>query len=135
MLDDDWNRLVIYAVEIMDSKFVKIGYSNDEDPGRRLAELQTGNPFEIKLLFTTYGTLMQERALHSSLAVAFGRVRIPMPPNEWYPGKNAFFQGFLEYLKYGPDAGLAYAENYNPNVKQPGKNKDEVKPNIRWPTK
>lgn len=127
---------MIYAVHILEQKFIKVGFTKDEEPDRRVAELQTGNPFEIQVLFTTYGTLMQEQALHSALKVAFGRIRIPMPPNEWYPGRNPFFQGFLEYLKYGPDAGLAYLDNYNPAVKQPGskKHKTSTEPNIKWPT-
>lgn len=128
---------MIYAIEILDSKFIKIGYSKDEDATRRISELQTGNPYELKLLFTTYGTLIQEQALHSALKVAFGRIRIPMPPNEWYPGKNPFFQGFIEYLKYGPDAGLAYLENYNPALKQGStkEGKEDLTANIKWPIK
>ncbi len=128
---------MIYAVQILDNKFVKIGYSGDEDATKRIAQLQTGSPFEIKLLFTTYGSLQQEQSLHAALKVAFGRIRIPMPPNEWYPGKNPFFTGFLEYLKYGPDAGLAYLENYNPAIKQGStkEGKEDVSPNIKWPTK
>lgn len=119
----------------MGGKYVKVGYSKDEDATKRIATLQTGNPFEITLLFTTYGILKQEQSLHGALRVAFGRVRIPMPPNEWYPARNPFFQGFLEYLKFGPDAGLAYLENYNPAIKQPGKKKDResTEPNIKWP--
>lgn len=128
---------MIYVVQIMDGKYVKVGFSKDENPDRRISELQTGNPFEIQLRFTTSGTLMQEQSLHSALKVAFGRVRIPMPPNEWYPGKSPFMQGFLEYLKYGPDAGLAYLENYNPSVKQSGQkdSKTSTEPNIKWPAK
>lgn len=128
---------MIYAVAIMDGKYVKIGFSKDENAEKRIAQLQTGNPFEIKLLFTTFGTLMQEQALHSALATGFGRIRISMPPNEWYPGKNPFFQKFLDYLRFGPDAGLAYLDNYNPAVKQPGKKDDRTsyEPNIKWPNK
>lgn len=128
---------MIYAVEIMDGKYVKVGFSKDENPEKRIAQLQTGNPFEIKLLFTTYGTLIQEQTIHSALTTGFGRIRIAMPPNEWYPGKNPFFQKFLDYLKFGPDAGLAYLDNYNPATKQPGQkdNKTSYEPNIRWPNK
>ena len=126
---------MIYVVQIQNNKFVKVGFSSDEDPARRVSELQTGNPYEIKVLFTTYGTLKQEQALHTALRTAFGRIRVPMPPNEWYPGKHPFMEGFLEYLKYGPDAGLAYLDNYDPAVKQPGKKKDKTstEPNIKWP--
>jgi hypothetical protein len=126
---------MIYAASILDNKFVKIGFSKSEDATKRIAELQTGNPYEIKLLFTTYGTLQQEQSLHASLSVAFGRIRVPMPPNEWYPGKNPFFVEFLEYLKYGPDAGLAFSENYNPAIRQGStkKGKEDTTPNKKWP--
>lgn len=126
---------MIYALEILDRKFVKVGFSDNEDPSVRISALQTGCPFEIKPILTTYGTLKQEQSLHAALTVAIGRIRIPMPPNEWYPGKIAFMRGFLEYLKYGPDAGLAFAENYNPAVKQPGKKgaRTSYEPVIKWP--
>lgn len=126
---------MIYAVEILDKKFVKIGFSANEDIRERIGALQTGCPFEIKEIFTTFGTLRQEKSLHAELSIAFGRIRIPMPPNEWYPGRNPFFTKFLEYLKYGPDAGLALLQNYAPEVRQPGKKGGGVvAPNIRWPS-
>lgn len=125
---------MIYAVEILDKKFIKIGFSAIDDVGKRISELQTGNPFLISPVLTTYGTLRQEQALHAALKIAFGRIRIPMPPNEWYPGRNPFISNFLEYLKYGPDAGLALIENYNPAIKQPGKKIGaSVTPTLRWP--
>jgi hypothetical protein len=127
---------MIYAVEILDMKFVKIGFSASDDIMVRIAELQTGCPYEIRPVFATYGTLRQELALHDSLLTAFGRVRIPMPPNEWYPGRNPFFVKFLDNLRFGPDMGLAFAEKYNPAIKQPSPRvgKTNVNPNIRWPT-
>jgi len=125
---------MIYAVEIKEKRFVKIGYTDSTDAASRIAALQTGNPYEINKLFCVDGTLRQEQALHSALKVAFGRIRIPMPPNEWYPGKSEFFTNFLEYLSYGPDAGLLYLDKYSPNVKQCGKKGNNVEPNIRWPT-
>jgi hypothetical protein len=124
---------MIYAVHILDSKFVKIGFSNNEDPQERISALQTGNPYEIQLLFTTFGTLVQEQQIHKALFDAFTRIRIPIPPNEWYPGKNTFFQEFLAYLKYGPNAALAFLDQYNQCVKQPGKGKSSLSPNIKWP--
>lgn len=113
---------------------MKIGFSGGEDSAARIASLQTGCPFQIKELFNTFGTLRQEKALHSALRVGFGRVRIPIPPNEWYPGRNPFFQSFLEHLKYGPDAGFVFLDKYNPAIKQPGK-KSRGEPNIKWPLK
>ena len=124
---------MIYAVHILDSKFVKIGFSSNEDPQERIASLQTGNPYEIKVLFTTFGTLVQEQQIHKALFHAFTRIRIPIPPNEWYPGKSPVFQEFLTYLKYGPNAALAFLDQYNQSVKQPGKGESSLLPNVRWP--
>lgn len=127
---------MIYVVHILDQKFVKVGFTADEDVGVRIAQLQTGCPFEITELFTIEGTLRQEKALHAALNVAFGRIRIPTPPNEWYPGKNTFFQKFLENLQYGAGTGLGFAEQYNPSVKQPSERRgDDFSTNYKWPKK
>lgn len=126
---------MIYAVQIINEKFIKIGFSNNDDASERIASLQTGNPYEIKLLFTTFGTLSQEQELHRALTAAFTRIRVPIPPNEWYPGKVPVFQEFLRYLKYGPNAGMAFLDQYNQSVKQPGHGKTSLLPVIRWPDK
>lgn len=42
---------------------VKIGFTSG-DPWRRIAELNTGNPYEIHLLFTLPGSLAREKQLH-----------------------------------------------------------------------
>ena len=86
---------MIYVAEILDSKFIKVGFAAGEVK-RRISELQTGCPFEIKILLEVEGTLRQEQSLHSALTKAFGRIRIPCPPNEWYPGKHPFIQRFLD---------------------------------------
>jgi len=125
---------MIYAVEILDQKFVKIGFSSAASSCERIATLQTGCPFEIKEIFVIEGTLRQEQSIHALLRSSFGRIRVPMPPNEWYPGKNHFFQQFLHDLRHGFDAGLTYLARYDPSVKQPGKKSNDVSPNIKWPT-
>lgn len=127
---------MIYAVHIIDEKFVKIGFS-DGDLSNRIATLQTGCPFEIRELFTIEGSLRQEKSLHSALLRGFARVKIPMPPNEWYPGKNAFFQKFLADLRFGFDAGLGYIERYSPSLSQGSmcKGNGEFEPNLKWPSK
>lgn len=124
---------MIYAVEILDCKFVKIGYSSSDDSAGRIAALQTGNPFEIKKLFTIDGTIRQEQSLHALLNSSFGRLRLPMPPNEWYPGNHPFFKEFLKELQYGFDFGAAYLAKYDPCVKQPGFKGDGTTPNFKWP--
>jgi hypothetical protein len=126
---------MIYVVEILDQKFIKIDFSKEGTTLRRIAELQTGNPFEIKEVFIIEGSLMQEQAIHSSLLVAMTRCGLPHPPNEWYPGTNPFMQQFLERLKFGANQGIAFAEEYNANVKRHSKKRGDKErhPKIKWP--
>lgn len=131
---------MIYAVHILNCQFTKIGYSANEDVSRRIAELQTGCPFKIEPLFTIAGTLMQEKSLHSALAIAFTQIRIPMPPNEWYPGRNPFFQQFLKELKFGATAGMAFCDSHddlqsNRGVRAGTTPRHNLKKNLRWPIK
>lgn len=98
---------MIYALKILDQKFVKIGFT-ESCVQRRIAELQTGNPFEISELFNVPGNLLQEQKMHALLKDAFRITRIPIPPNEWYPGKHPFFRGFLDALQAGADQGVVY---------------------------
>lgn len=130
---------MIYVAKIQDGKFIKVGFSGAKSVSERLSTLQTGCPYKIDEVFCIEGTLMQEQAIHGALKAAFARVRIPMPPNEWYPGKTPFFKEFLENLKYGFDFGLTFLEKYNVAVKQPStkirKNKanPNYEPQMRWP--
>jgi hypothetical protein len=48
---------------IGDGELVKIGYSAD-DPGRRLEQLQTGNPRPLRLIAQYRGERYHERYLH-----------------------------------------------------------------------
>ena len=126
---------MIYVAAIMNGRYVKIGYCRDGTHERRIAALQTGNPFEIVYLFGIEGTLIQEQELHKALRIALGRIRLPMPPNEWYLSRHPFFKGFMEYLKYGAPAGMAYLDNYNPTVRpgSPKNDKGDITPNLVWP--
>jgi hypothetical protein len=122
---------VIYVANILDEKFIKVGFA--EDVTKRIAALQTGNPFKINLTFAVEGTLRQEQSIHAALTTAFGRVRIPCPPNEWYPGRHPITRQFMESLRFGALQGLAFAESYNPAVRQPGKKKGgHYEPVLRW---
>jgi hypothetical protein len=126
---------MIYAVEILDSRFVKIGFSKEETAAERICSLQTGSPFQIAELFCVEGTLRQEQSLHASLRDAFTRIRVPVPPNEWYPGKNPFFQEFLSKLRVGFDFGHTFLATYHSNVRQPGHkaNGNTLTLNAKWP--
>lgn len=124
---------MIYAVHILDRKFVKIGFTASDDVQERISQLQTGNPYFIEPILTVDGSLIQEKELHKTLVKAFTRIRIPIPPNEWYPGKNPFFKGFLDHLKHGANTGLMYLDQYDQSVKQPGKNMTSLEPNLKWP--
>lgn len=124
---------MIYVMEILEQKFVKVGFSASESTKNRIAELQTGCPFEIKELFTVDGTIKQEQSLHAAITVAMCRCGLPMPPNEWYPGRNPVMQNILKHLRMGANEGILFAESYNSNVKQPSSVKGPREPNIKWP--
>lgn len=111
---------MIYALEIDGHKYVKIGFSSNESSAARIASLQTGCPYHISEVVTTWGTIRQEKAIHAALSVMFQRARIPVPANEWYPGKHPLMVGFIQALASGPDVALSFAEKHNPAVKQPG---------------
>lgn len=124
---------MIYVAEIQQGRFRKIGFCSDENPEFRIAQLQTGCPYQITLLFAVEGTLRQEKSIHAALEKAFARNGIPVPPNEWYPGKHQFFVDFLGALKFGANQGIAWAEKYNPAVKQWSKKRGERSLVKRWP--
>ena len=124
---------MIYAAEILGQKFIKIG-SADRDVSLRIAELQIGNPFKIGLVMCVEGTLRQELSIHAALTTCFGRIRIPCPPNEWYPGRHPLMQHFLADLRISVSGALGYLSSYDPNVKQPGqKAGGHYEPVVRWP--
>lgn len=125
---------MIYAVEILDRMFVKIGFCKAEDAQSRIATLQTGSPFEIKLIGLTDGTLMQEKAIHASLTVAFSRIRVPMPPNEWYPGRIPLMRELVDVMPLGANQMLALSEKYSPAVNQgSARRTTDFRPNLMWP--
>lgn len=126
---------MIYVATILNNQFVKIGFTSEDDANNRISSLQTGNPFKINVLFTIQGSISQEQEMHKALYKAFTRIRIPMPPNEWYPGKNFFMQEFLENLVFGFDFGIAYLDKYDSNVKQPSPKRESISVNYKWPNK
>jgi len=128
---------MIYAAEILNSRFIKIGYTRSQNIEQRIAELQTGSPYEISILFSVEGSLRQEKSIHSALDVAFARCGIPIPPNEWYPGRHPIMQEFLGHLKYCPISAISFCESYNNNVKQPSQSRGgKIRPlRKEWPKK
>ena len=114
------NAVMIYVIEILNQKWIKIGFSEEESCRVRLSQLQTGNPFELKLLMTANGTLRQEQSIHAALKTAFGRAFIPTPPNEWYPGLHPISRETIDALKYGANNCIAYLSGRDPAVRQPG---------------
>ena len=124
---------MIYALSILDKKFIKIGYTGQDDVQSRIAELQTGCPYELRVVMLADGTLRQEQSLHGALRTAFTRIRVPMPPNEWYPGRMPFMLGLLDSMRFGVNQAIAHAEKYNRSVRQPGRKDEADVANIRWP--
>ena len=107
---------MIYVAHILNGQFIKFGYTKNEDVSIRLKELQTGNPFEIKLILTTEGTLKQEQGLHAALTMVCSRMRVAMPPNEWYPGRHPFIKQLVKELRHGVGNAIGYAEFQDPAI-------------------
>jgi hypothetical protein len=107
---------MIYVVHILNWRFAKLGYSSDKDISKRIAKLQTGNPFEIKIGLSVSGTIRQEKTLHSLLESAISVHGHPVPPNEWYHGRSSIFKEFSEALSYGFDYGFAYLASLSPEM-------------------
>lgn len=57
--------VVIYMVAIDDSAICKVGFSTDV--GSRLRQLQTSNPFVLRLVKTRNGCPILEKAIHNAL--------------------------------------------------------------------
>jgi hypothetical protein len=130
---------MIYAVHVLRLQYVKIGYTQHEDVSRRIAELQTGSPFQIAPLLTLRGSLVEEKALHSALDAMFAQLHVPTPPNEWYPGRHPVFNRFLNELKFGVQPGLAFCEaqiarGLERGVRPGTPERHNVKPRRKWAT-
>jgi len=102
---------MIYFMSMLGNEYIKIGYTA-QDINKRKSALQTGNPYEIEILFSIDGTLKQEKEIHRSLREAFERVKVfNNPVNEWYPGKNSMIKMFMSNVR---TFGLTYAlQNLN----------------------
>lgn len=125
---------MIYVLEVGDRHYVKIGYCKNKDVSERVKQLQTGCPFEIKVVLVIEGTLRQEKSLHAALNNAFARIRIPTPPNEWYPGRHVVMLGFVDNLKFGFDFGFKFICGFDGNMKRVSPRKPPAeKPNFEWP--
>ncbi len=126
---------MIYALEIINARFVKIGFTSNLDVSCRIEQLQTGSPFEIKKIFIVDGTILQEKEIHRALKTAFGRSNISVPPNEWYPGRCNIMKDFLPKLKrYGANQALAYLDQFNPSVNTKEHHDRSYEPKAEWPS-
>lgn len=128
---------MIYALEILGRKYVKIGYTRHGTVQQRIAELQTGSPYELTPIVWIGGTIRQEQAIHAALNTAFARCGIPVPPNEWYPGKHPIMGQFLDRLQISANQAIAFAERFNPSIKQPSPRGDGMARTLRkeWPAR
>lgn len=84
----------VYFIEAIGAHRVKIGYS--DDPIKRLLQLQTGCPHDLKLLFSIPGNRDTERQYHDK----YVHLRVS-PTSEWF-----FFDCELKQLI---DATMMYA--------------------------
>ena len=130
---------MIYVVEILERKFIKIGFANNVS--QRIAELQTGNPFKINVVWASEGTLLQEQEIHRTLTARFGRIHVSCPPNEWYPGRLPLITNFIEEFRISVTGAIAFANSYgNGNKKWMGGVRNKPKhefndtPKLVWPS-
>lgn len=122
---------MIYVLSICKERFVKIGFT-EKPIDERISQLQTGSPFKITNILTTYGTILQELEIHRALTTAFIRAGLPIIPNEWYQGGHPITQGTINALRDGgPNQALCWLDKHNPANKQWGK-RGERQPVYRW---
>lgn len=69
---------MIYAIAALGTEFVKFGYAS-RDPSDRLESMQTGCPFELRLIAYCQGDRNTEAAIHARLIKAKAFVR-----GEWF---------------------------------------------------
>lgn len=107
-----------------ESKCVKIGTSTD--PVKRLNELQTGNPYKLKLLGVLPGSFMTEKALHE----AFSDYKLE---GEWFKFKGRLKDSIMalsdtgrkhievktvkQFIENGLHLHLRQKANRNPNFR------------------
>ena len=111
---------MIYVLSMEGGKYIKVGFTSGRSVESRVASLQTSSPYQLEVLFTVDGTLRQEQALHGAIRTAFHRIRIPIPGNEWYPGKHPFMRELMDALRGGCNSAINHADRYNPSVRQFG---------------
>lgn len=59
---------MIYFIQAEGVGHIKIGFTDSEDAGVRLATLQTGSPVQLRLIGTIPGTVEDEKNLHRRFA-------------------------------------------------------------------
>lgn len=97
---------MIYFLSVLEDEYIKIGYTA-RNIEKRKAALQTGNPYEIEIIFTIEGTLKQEKEIHRGLSETFERLKVfNNPINEWYPGENPIIKTFIRNVR---NFGINYA--------------------------
>lgn len=112
---------MIYFMSVLNGEYIKIGYTG-QDIEKRKSALQTGNPYEIEIMFSSEGTLKQEQEIHRSLTAAFDRVKVfNNPANEWYPGENSMIKMFiLSVKKFGIEHSIKVLNNIHIWTKRVG---------------
>lgn len=108
---------MIYCLEILNFRYIKFGFTSKDDLSKRIASLQTGCPFQIRAVAFVDGELRQEKELHKCLQNAFAQANIPIPPNEWYPGRSTIAKHVLEMLTQnggGINRVLCHLDKYDP---------------------
>ena len=70
---------MIYAIRAVGTDYVKFGYSTKGDANDRVAEMQTGCPFELMAIAWCEGSRVDEHRIHARLKRAGAHAR-----GEWF---------------------------------------------------
>ncbi len=102
---------MLYVINGLGTTLYKIGYSA-ANPERRLNELQTGSPYDLKLILLTDGEREDEAKIHNWMEKKGWRIK-----GEWFDIKNhdlfqlAFAIGLNREIKHRPVSILSNASS------------------------
>lgn len=127
----DPTRGYVYFIQQDETQAIKIGYTETEQGLRqRLADLQTGSPYTLRILGRTPGTPALERALH----VRFRKYRLS---GEWFSPCALIAQALKDIEGEAPQPlehriDLAGAKHASPPAPRPRRPAGVVEKKGRW---
>ncbi len=80
---------MVYFIQLENTPYVKIGFTGDDCPSRRINKIQSENPHPIKIIGTCDGDRRTESHYHALFRCC--RVR-----GDWFNAENPRLSKFLE---------------------------------------